>query len=54
VDPEKLHQRHKQTPYAGRTLDAVVTATFLRGRKIFERGEFPAGPIGTILKRTDA
>ncbi len=54
VDPEKLHQRHKQTPYAVRDLHGVVTATFLRGRKIFERGEFPAGPIGSILKRTDA
>ena len=39
----------KQTPYAGRDFHGVVTATFLRGRKIFERGEFPAGPIGSIL-----
>ena len=54
VDPEKLHQRHKLTPYAGRDLHGAVTATFLRGRKIFERGEFPAGPIGNILKRTIA
>ena len=54
VEPDKLHQRHKITPYAGRDLQGVVTATFLRGRKIFERGEFPAGPIGNILKRTEA
>jgi allantoinase len=54
VDAERLHQRHKLTPYAGRDLLGVVSATFLRGRKIFERGEFPAGPTGNILKRTDA
>jgi allantoinase len=54
VDPEKLHQRHKLTPYAGCDLHGAVTVTFLRGRKIFERGEFPAGPIGNILKRTSA
>jgi allantoinase len=54
VEPARLHQRHKLTPYAGRDLQGVVTATFLRGRKIYERGEFPAGPIGMILKRTEA
>ena len=54
VDPERLHQRHKLTPYAGCELYGVVTATFLRGRKIFERGEFSAGPTGNILKRTEA
>ncbi len=54
VEPERLHQRHKLTPFAGRDLQGSVTATFLRGRKIFERGEFPAGPIGNILKRSDA
>jgi allantoinase len=54
VDPEKLHQRHKQTPYAHRDLHGVVKATFLRGRRIFDCGEFPAGPIGNILKRIDA
>lgn len=53
-DAERLHQRHKLTPYAGRDLIGVVTATFLRGRKIFERDEFSAGPTGNILKRTDA
>ena len=54
VEPERLHQRHKITPYAGRELFGVVAATYLRGRKIFERGEFLAGPIGTVLKRADA
>ena len=53
VDAERLHQRHKLTPYAGRDLLGVVSATFLRGRKIFERGEFSAGPTGNALKRTE-
>ena len=54
VDAERLQQRHKLTPYVGRALQGTVTATFLRGRKIFERGEFPAGAIGNVLKRSDA
>jgi len=54
VEPERLNQRHKPTPYAGRELRGMAIATFLRGRKIFERGEFAAGPTGHLLKRTDA
>ncbi len=54
VDAERLQQRHKLTPYAGRALQGTVTATFLRGRKIFERGEFFAGATGNVLKRSDA
>ncbi|MGB7847372.1 MAG: allantoinase AllB [Candidatus Acidiferrum sp.] len=51
VDAAQLHQRHKLTPYAGRELTGIVEATFLRGRKIFERGEFCATPTGRILLR---
>ena len=40
VDPALLHHRHKVTPYAGRDLMGIVEATFLRGIKIFERGNF--------------
>jgi allantoinase len=40
VEPALLHHRHKLTPYAGRTLNGVVEATYLRGVKIYERGEF--------------
>jgi allantoinase len=54
VEPERLHQRHKLTPYAGRELYGVVTATYLRGRKVFDRGEFASSPTGAILKRTQA
>ncbi|MFY9527932.1 MAG: allantoinase AllB [Candidatus Acidiferrales bacterium] len=51
VDPPLLHHRHKLTPYAGRELTGVVEATFLRGRKIYDRGEFHPAPTGQALKR---
>lgn len=53
VDSGRLHHRHKLTPYAGRELCGVVETTFLRGRKIFDRGEFSAGPIGQVLRRAN-
>ncbi len=51
VDSAKLQHRHKLTPYAGRNLMGIVEATFLRGTKIFERGEFCAAPTGQVLLR---
>jgi allantoinase len=51
VDPGRLHQRHKITPYAGRKLSGIVETTFLRGRKVYDRGEFSASPLGQILRR---
>ena len=35
VDPSALHQRHKLTPYAGRTLFGVVRATYVCGQLAF-------------------
>jgi len=51
VDPAQLHHRNKLTPYAGRELLGVVEATFLRGKKIFDRGEFGSAPAGRVLLR---
>lgn len=51
VDPARLHHRHKITPYAGRELSGVVEATFVRGQKVFERGEFSPAPSGRVLLR---
>jgi allantoinase len=51
VDGARLHHRHKLTPYAGRELTGVVETTFLRGRRIFERGEFLSLPHGQVLLR---
>jgi allantoinase len=38
VEPSALRHRHPVTPYAGRALRGRVVATWLRGRKIFDRG----------------
>lgn len=46
-----LHHRHPVTPYAGVKLRGVVEATFLRGRVVFDRGTFPAAPMGRVLTR---
>ncbi len=51
VDPAHLYHRHKLAPYAGRELAGVVETTFLRGMKIFERGEFGGAPAGNVLLR---
>ena len=49
VAGQKLHHRHKLTPYEGKTLSGVVEKTFLRGRKIYDDGEFVGEPRGTML-----
>jgi allantoinase len=51
VDPSQLHHRHKVTPYSGRGLMGTVETTILRGRKIYDRGEFCPSPIGRVLQR---
>jgi allantoinase len=53
VAPEINEHRHKLTPYDGRELKGVVEATYLRGEKIYERGNFVGSPIGRLLKRAD-
>jgi allantoinase len=51
VDPDRLHQRHKITPYAGHELRGRVQATWLRGRKIYDDGKFSPIPQGRVLRR---
>ena len=51
VEGDALHHRHKLTPYEGRTLNGVVETTFLRGRKIYDGGEFITEPQGSFLKQ---
>jgi allantoinase len=50
VDPDKLYQRHKMTPYAGHTLQGRVRTTWLRGEKIYDDGKFSA-TSGRVIKR---
>jgi allantoinase len=49
VAGEALHHRHKLTPYEGRMLSGIVEKTFLRGRKIYDGGEFIGEPGGVFL-----
>ncbi len=49
VDPSRLEQRWKLTPYAGRGFRGKVRATYLRGEKIYECGKFFGPPRGEIL-----
>jgi allantoinase len=51
VEAAALQHRHKITPYLGRELSGVVETTFLRGRKIYDRGQLLAAPVGQALKR---
>jgi allantoinase len=50
-DPARLHQRHKVTPYAGRAMRGRVLATYLRGEKIYDDGEFPVSSPGRTMTR---
>jgi allantoinase len=50
VDPANLQHRHPVTPYAGRMLHGVVVETWLRGRRVHDRGRF-AAPSGAPLLR---
>ena len=49
VEANGLQHRHKLTPYQDRILDGVVEKTFLRGRKIYDNGEFIGEPCGLLL-----
>jgi allantoinase len=49
VDADGLQHRHKLTPYQDRVLDGVVEKTFLRGRKIYDNGEFIGERRGLLL-----
>jgi allantoinase len=49
--PEMIHHRHSVTPYLGRSLQGVVEMTFVRGRKVYERGTFFGPPFGQPLLR---
>jgi len=52
VEPAMIHHRHPLTPYAGEVLRGRVEKTFLRGRMVYDGGEFARYPSGEILLRT--
>jgi allantoinase len=49
VDAERLQQRHKLTPYAGRSLRGVVRATYVRGVRVWEDGRLARAGAGHLL-----
>ena len=51
VSAATLHHRHKITPYDHEPLVGVVEKTFLRGRKIYDRGDCIKEPLGHIIFR---
>lgn len=46
---EKLHYRHRHSPFLGRTLSARVARTLVRGRAVFADGRIVASPAGRLL-----
>ncbi len=46
VTPEKLHFRHRVSPYVGEMLHGAVVATYLRGEAVYRNGLFAAMPTG--------
>jgi allantoinase len=53
VTPEMLQFRHKQTPYAGRTLCGVVRQTWLGGGIVYDARGIDDVPRGRPLLRRD-
>jgi len=49
VNPSALQQRHKLTPYAGRTLQGVVRATYLRGEQVWDGDRLTRSGGGHLL-----
>jgi len=49
VDPSRLQQRHKLTPYAGRRLVGQVQTTVLRGTPVWRDGRLVAAGSGRLL-----
>ena len=43
---ERLHYRHRVSPYVGERLTGVVKETYVRGQCVFAEGEFPGEPAG--------
>lgn len=49
VVPEIIYFKNKITPYSGMNLRGVVEATYLRGQKIYDKGQFAEKASGTFL-----
>jgi allantoinase len=54
VTADALHHRHKISPYLQETLYGVVLATWLAGKKVYDRGTFPLLHSGNSILRQHA
>ena len=52
VDPARLQQRHKLTPYAGRSLFGRVQTTFVRGERVWDENGSRARTAGDCYERS--
>jgi len=52
VEPGLLRHRHKLSPYAGRRVCGIVTATYLKGEKIYDEGRDVGAPAGDLILST--
>jgi allantoinase len=48
VRPELVYHLHKLTPYSGMELFGRIESTYVRGERVFHRGEF-AGYAGDLI-----
>ncbi len=49
IEGERLHSRSRVTPFAQFPVQGAVVATLLRGRVIFENGQFVGAPQGKMI-----
>lgn len=49
VNEKNIHFRNKVTPYAGKTFEAEIVKTILRGKVVFSNGSISTKPYGTLL-----
>jgi allantoinase len=49
VEPDRLQQRHKLTPYAGRRLRGRVQTTLVRGTPVWDAGRLVTAGCGQLL-----
>jgi allantoinase len=50
LEVQDLHQRHRLSPYVGRTFRGSVQRTIRRGQTIYENGRITAKTNGTLVK----
>jgi allantoinase len=49
VEGAAIAHRHKLTPYQGETLRGVVDTTYVRGQRVYQRGQWSERPLGELL-----